>query len=250
MRRPVLAVLLLVLAATSACAESAETERRTLTVFAAASLTDVFEDIAADFEAEHPGVDVQLSFAGSSDLAQQIVEGAPADVFAAADERTMTTVVEAELAEEPERFATNRLTIAVPAGNPAGIERLADLSRPDVTTVLCAPQVPCGALSAQLLARAGVPARPASEESSVSGVLTAVSEGQADAGLVYVTDIARGGDRVAAVDPKTSSAEDIVRYPAAVLADTEHPDLAAAFVDFIVTGPGAERLRTAGFGAP
>ncbi|MFD1861190.1 molybdate ABC transporter substrate-binding protein [Aeromicrobium camelliae] len=250
MRRAVLAIVLLALATTAACSSSAESDRRTLTVFAAASLTDVFEEAAADFEAEHRGIDVVFSFAGSSDLAQQIVEGAPADVFAAADERTMSTVVDAGRAERARLFATNRLIIAVPAGNPAGVTDLADLARPDVTTVLCAPQVPCGALSLQVLERAGVAVRPASEESSVSGVLTAVGEGQADAGLVYVTDIERGNDRIEAVELADAAPEDVVRYPIAALHGSEQDELAAEFVDFIVSGTGAERLRAAGFGAP
>lgn len=250
MRRAVLALTLLALVTTAACASSAKGDRRTVTVFAAASLTEVFEEAAEDFEARHPGVDVVFAFAGSSDLAQQIVEGAPADVFAAADERTMSTVVEAGRVDRPALFATNRLTIAVPTGNPAGVGGLADLARTDVTTVLCAPQVPCGALSAQVLERAGVVVRPASEEASVSGVLAAVAEGQADAGLVYVTDIDRGDQRVESIDLAEAAPEDVVRYPIAVLNDVEQDDLAADFVAFIVSGAGAERLRAAGFGAP
>ncbi|WP_432507139.1 molybdate ABC transporter substrate-binding protein [Kineococcus arenarius] len=248
-RALVAAAAALVAALPAGCAD-ADGAGRTLTVFAAASLQEVFTEVAQDFERDHPGVDVALSAAGSSDLATQIAEGAPADVFASADEATMARVTGAGLtAGEPEVFATNVLTIATPAGNTAGVTSFADLARPGLAVVACAPQVPCGAAAQRVQEATGVALTPVSEESSVTDVLGKVTSGQADAGLVYATDVARAGDAVTAV-PFPEAAGAVNTYPVAALRDAADPALAAQFVD-AVTGPaGRQALLAAGFGVP
>lgn len=218
-----------------------------LDVYAAASLTEVMERIADQFEIENPEVDVRVTYGGSADLAAQIREGAPADVFASANEAQMDAVADL-MAAEPVLFAKNHLVIAVPAGNPAGVAGLADLESPDVVSVICAPQVPCGAATATLAQLDGLTLAPASEEQSVSDVLAKVATGQADAGVVYETDLSRaeGVDRVAIEGTERA----LTRYPVAPLADADDPDLAAAFVDYL-SGPVAfDALTEAGFGRP
>ncbi|WP_295779463.1 molybdate ABC transporter substrate-binding protein [uncultured Microbacterium sp.] len=216
----------------------------TVEVYAAASLQRSFDEIARAFEADHPGVTVSPVYDGSSTLATQIAEGAPADVFASADEKNMAKVV--DQAPEPQVFAGNTLVIAVPTGNPAGVETLADLSR--VTTVLCAPEVPCGAASRTLLSNAGVAVTPASSEQNVTAVLTKVAAGEADAGLVYATDVV-GRDDVEAIVPAGADAV-VNRYPIASLTDAPNPPAAAAFVEFVFSDAGQRILADAGFRAP
>lgn len=224
--------------------------RRTLTVFAAASLTDVFEQISADFEAEHPGVDVVLTHAGSSDLVTQIGQGAPADVLATADERTMSRAAsEGLIAGRPRIFATNSLTIAVQPGNPHRIARLADLADPELAVVRCAAPVPCGAVADEVLAAADVTLAPVSEENSVTDVLGKVTTGQADVGLVYTTDVARSGGAAEAV-AIPGAAQHATAYPIAVTAEAPEPELAAAFTDAILAEAAQAQLRAAGFGGP
>jgi molybdate transport system substrate-binding protein len=221
-----------------------------VTVFAAASLTGSFTDLAADFEAAHPGVSVDLNLAGSSDLATQIVEGAPADVFASADAKNMGTVVDAGLADgDPVDFATNVLEIAVPPGDPAGVRDLADLADPDLNVVVCAPAVPCGAATVAVTKAAGVTLTPVSEESSVTDVLGKVTSGEADAGLVYVTDVAAAGDAVEGI-PFAESSEAVNTYPIVALTDSREPDAAQAFVDYVAGPDGRAVLSAAGFGSP
>ncbi|MET0590135.1 MAG: molybdate ABC transporter substrate-binding protein [Naasia sp.] len=221
-----------------------------LTVYAAASLTDVFETIAQGFEEENPGVDVTFNFAGSSDLVAQLSEGAPADVFASADEKNMIAAADGGLLDgDDELFASNTLEIAVPAGNAARIASLADLARPDLRVVVCAPQVPCGAATQKVVEAAGVALTPVSEESSVTDVLAKVASGEADAGLVYVTDIARADGDVEGVPFDESSAA-VNRYPIATLAGSADPGLARAFADYVLGAAGQAALADAGFGAP
>jgi molybdate transport system substrate-binding protein len=220
----------------------------TVTVFAAASLKTSFTHIAERFEAQHPGTTVTLSFAGSADLAAQISQGAPADVFASADTRNMAKLQEAGLVDgEPRDFATNTLAIAVPPGNPAGITSFADLSRSGTRLVACARQVPCGAAAAAVAEHTGTTISPVSEENSVTDVLGKVISGEADAGLVYVTDVRSAGGRVDSV-PFPEAAGAVNAYPAAALAGGGNKGAAEEFLDF-VTGPeGQEILAAAGFG--
>ena len=241
-------------AASSGGTGDASAEERTLTVLAAASLRDVFTDLAADFEAEHDGVTVALSFAGSSDLGDQILAGAPADVFASADERNMDRVVEAGDASAPVAFATNTLTVVTPAGNPAGVESFADLARDDVKVVVCAPEVPCGGATDTVEEASGVTIHRVSEEANVTDVLGKVTAGESDAGLVYVTDATLAGDDVEVVEvPETAVA--VNTYPIAVVAAAadagpEQAALAQEWVDLVTGDAGRAALAGAGFGAP
>ncbi|HWV78524.1 MAG TPA: molybdate ABC transporter substrate-binding protein [Isoptericola sp.] len=254
MRTPLAAgVAALAVMALAGCGASAsgtgDAGTTTLTVFAAASLKGSFEDLAAQFEAAHEGVDVQLSFAGSSDLVAQIQQGAPADVFASADTANMDKLVADDLVGDPQDFATNTLEIAVPPGNPAGVETLADLASPGVKLVLCAPEVPCGAASVKVADAAGLDLRPVSEEQSVTDVLGKVTAGEADAGLVYVTDVAAAGDDVEGVE-LPESAEAVNTYPIAPVADSDRAELARQFVDLVLSSEGQQTLAGFGFAAP
>lgn len=220
----------------------------TITVFAAASLKGTFTELARTFEAENPGTTVALSFAGSSDLASQISQGAPADVFAPADLANMKKVQDAGLVDGAARnFATNTLAIAVAPGNPAGITALKDLARPGLKLVTCARQVPCGTAAATAAEAAGVALNPVSEENAVTDVLGKVASGEADAGLVYGTDIKSAGSKVAGIQfPESGSA--VNTYPIAGVAGGRNKAAARAFLD-LVTGPEGRRvLAAAGFG--
>lgn len=236
-------------AATPTPAATGEDLSGELTVYAAASLGAAFDELAAQFEAQHPDVDVlPISYDGSSTLATQVIEGAPADVFASADEKNMAKVTDAGLADDPALFATNTLVIAVPAGNPAAIDGIDDLAAPGATVVLCAPEVPCGAASQTLLADNGVTVTPASLEQNVTAVLTKVETGEADAGLVYATDV-RGNDEVESIE--AAGADQVVnRYPIVALNDAASPEIAAAFVGFVLSAEGRSVLKSYGFGAP
>lgn len=221
----------------------------TVTVFAAASLTESFGDIEKQFEEQNPGVDVVLNFGGSSTLAEQIVQGAPADVFAAANPQTMTTVVDASLATEQTIFVTNTLEIVVPAWNPGGVTGLADLARPELAIALCAQEVPCGAATEQAFAAAGLVAAPDTLEQDVKAVLTKVRLGEVDAGIVYRTDVkAAGGD---VVGIPFDEAEDVVNdYPISTLTDAPNPKPAKAFVEFVLSDAARSVFDETGFGVP
>src|SRR3954451_3110336 len=206
----------------------------TLTVFAAASLTTTFTEIGTEFESQHDGVEVELSFGGSSDLVAQLQQGAPADVFASADEANMDKVTGDGLqARDPVDFASNTLEIATPPGNPAAITSFADLAKDGVNIVVCAPEVPCGAAAAKAEAATGVTLHPVSEEQSVTDVLAKVSSGEADAGLVYVTDVTAAGDDVTGV-PFPESSSIVNTYPIVALEDSDHGDLAQEFVELVL----------------
>lgn len=220
-----------------------------LTVLAAASLRAPFAELATTFEQTHPGVEVTVSFGGSADLADQIEAGAPADVVATADETTMARLSDAGLVTTPRLFATNVLTIVVPTGNPSGVRSLADLGRRDVDVVLCAPEVPCGRAAAAVVDAAGVTPHTVSAEPSVTDVLAKVALGEADAGLVYVTDAATEPDDVETV-PAPEAADVVNRYPLAVLADPPSPDLADEWVALVTGEEGRSALSEAGFGTP
>lgn len=246
----VLASAVLALASCTSTSGAGDDAGRTLTVFAAASLQDSFEQLGEQFEQEHPGVEVRFSFAGSSDLVTQISQGAPADVIATANTATMDQLSAQDLlAGDPTAFATNTLTIAVVEGNPAGITGLEDLLAEDLDVVLCAPQVPCGAASETVEDAAGLQLSPVSEEQSVTEVLNKVAAGQADAGLVYTTDIARQGDAVDAVD-FAEAADAVNTYPIAPLADAPQQDLGREFTELVLRDEGRAVLGEDGFGAP
>lgn len=218
-----------------------------ITVFAAASLKKTFTQIGSDFEKAHPGTKVTFSFAGSSDLVAQIQQGAPADVFASADTKNMDKVTAESLtAATPVVFASNTLEIAVPPGNPAKVATLADLAKPGVKVVLCAPAVPCGSAAAKVEQAAGVDIKPVSEEQSVTDVLGKVSAGEADAGLVYVTDVKGAGDSVQGITFAQSSAA-ANAYPIAALKASRNAAVAAAFVDAVTSPAGQQVLAAAGF---
>jgi molybdate transport system substrate-binding protein len=222
----------------------------TVTVFAAASLKATFTDLAAQFEAKNPGTKVMLSFAGSSDLVTQITQGAPADVFASADTKNMAKLTDAKLLDgTATNFATNVLQIAVPPSNPASISSFADLAKPGARVVVCASQVPCGAAADAVEKAAGVTLTPVSEESSVTDVLGKVTSGEADAGLVYVTDVKGAGDKVKGIAfPESSGA--VNTYPIAAIGASRNKQLAQAFIAMVTGAEGQETLREAGFGTP
>jgi molybdate transport system substrate-binding protein len=222
----------------------------TLTVYAASSLTDAFTTIADDFEQAHDGVRVQLSFGGSSDLVAQLQQGAPADVFASADTANMDRLTADDLqAGDPQDFATNVLEIATPPDNPAGITAFDDLAEDGVKVVVCAPEVPCGAAAQRVEQEAGVTLHPVSEEQSVTDVLGKVTSGEADAGLVYVTDVRGAGDAVQGI-PFPEARKVVNTYPIVALEDADHPDLAQQFVDYVLGDRGQAVLADAGFGKP
>ena len=223
-------------------------EKTTLTVFAAASLTEVFDDVAEEFNKTEPDVEVKFSFAGSSDLVAQISEGAPADVIATADESTMNTLNSDDLlAGAPQIFASNTLTLAVPKGNPENIASSKDFTGKDL--VVCAPQVPCGAATDKWAHQNNVALDPVSEENSVTDVLGKVSAGQADAGIVYVTDAARGNGDVEQV--ALDGADKVInKYPAATVGASENQEAADEFVSFLKSDEAIRLFDDAGFSTP
>jgi molybdate transport system substrate-binding protein len=218
-------------------------------VFAAASLTQTFTQLGKEFQARHPGTRVTFSFGASSTLAQQIVQGAPADVFASASPTNMAQVVAAKHATSPRTFARNVMEIAVPTGNPARVAGLADLGRPSVKVVLCQPQVPCGSTAGKVFAKAKVVVRPVSLEADVKATLTKVELGEADAGVVYVTDVLSAGPRVRGV-PIPAMVNASTTYPIATLTGSTHAAAARAFVDFVLSDEAAGVLAAAGFQRP
>jgi molybdate transport system substrate-binding protein len=222
----------------------------TVTVFAAASLTDAFRTIGKDFETAQPGTEVEFNFAGSSTLARQIIEGAPADVFASADEENMKKVLNTgDVAGAPQPFAGNRLAIIVPRGNPKQVKALADLARLGMTVSLAAPAVPVGHYAVEAFGKAGSPVPSASNEADVKAVVTRVSMGEADAGVVYVTDAAAGGDTIETIT--IPDAHNVTaRYPIATLSHAPDAAGAKAFVAYVLSPPGRSVLTRAGFLAP
>ena len=219
----------------------------TLHVFAAASLQEPFEELGEQFESEHEGVSVEFTFTGSSGLVTQIQEGAPADVFASADEANMAKLVDDGLnGSEPVDFATNTLMIAVPAGNPAGITDLASLTEDGVDLVVCAPEVPCGAATETAEEGAGLEFAPVSEEQSVTNVLNKVTTGEADAGLVYVTDVMKAGEDVEGIEfPEAGSA--VNTYPITTVQSSDQVELGQTFIDLVTGEEGQSVLAEYGF---
>jgi molybdate transport system substrate-binding protein len=223
---------------------------QTITVFAAASLTGTFTELGKQFEAEHPGTKVTFSFGASSTLATQITQGAPADVFAAANTTTMQPVTKAgEAVGRSPIFAKNRLEIAVPKGNPAHIQSLAAFGDPRIKTVLCATQVPCGSAAAQVFKLAGITPKPVTYAADVKAALSQVALGEADAALVYRTDILAAGDKVQGLDfPESKHV--INEYPIVVLKASAHQNVAREFVSYVLSANGRTVLEKAGFEAP
>lgn len=246
------AFLCLALLGTTACggASGGAEQDRTLTVLAAASLTETFTELGQRFEADHPGVDVRLAFDSSATLAAQVVEGAPADVLATADATTMQSVVDAgATTADPRVFATNHLVLVTPVGNPAGVQALADLDDPSVSYVVCVQTAPCGVLAADLLTGEGVSAEPVSREVDVKAVLSKVTLDEADAGLVYASDAVAAGEDVERIDVPAAEA-DRTEYLVAPVEQAGEPDLAADWVDLLLSPEGRQVLRDAGFTGP
>ena len=217
-------------------------------VSAAASLTDAFTDIEAAFEAEHPEVDVILNLGGSSSLREQILEGAPVDVFASANASNMGRIAEAGLISGPPQvFASNLLRIAVPVGNPAGITGLEDFGRTELLIGLCAAAVPCGAFARQALDNAGVIAAIDTNEPDVRALLPNVEAGELDAGITYVTDVASTDGAVEGVDIP-ADVNVAAEYPIATLAAAPNAGGGAAFVAFVLSEEGRTILASHGFG--
>jgi molybdate transport system substrate-binding protein len=221
-----------------------------LIVFAAASLKKSFTDIGEQFKTDNPGSEIEFNFAGSSDLVTQLTQGAPGDVFASADTKNMDKAAQAGLlAGDPVNFASNTLTIVVAPGNPKKIASFKDLTQPGLSVIVCAPQVPCGSATQKVEKASGVQLNPVSEESQVTDVLTKVTSGQADAGLVYVTDAQGAGNKVTAVAfPEAAGA--VNTYPIAVLKQAKNSELARRFIDAVTGEAGQKVLSAAGFAKP
>jgi molybdate transport system substrate-binding protein len=245
-RLPVLALAVLLPLAACGAGDDGPEAAPELTVLAAASLTDVFGQLATGFEEQHD-VDVTFSFGSSTDLAEQVADGAPGDVLATADSTSIGVAEDAGVTGEVETFATNVLTIVVPRDNPAGVESLDDLA--DATWVRCADEVPCGKVALAVLDSAGVTAEPASLEEDVRATLDKVVAGAADAGLVYATDAVAAADDVDAVAIPGAD-DDPTSYYVATLEQSEDGALAADWVAWVTSEEGRQILADAGFGAP
>jgi molybdate transport system substrate-binding protein len=219
----------------------------TLTVLAASSLTDAFQHAAKQYEDRNPGTHIRFSFAGSQSLAAQVRQGAPADVLVTANEPTMKSV--ASDVDKPVTIATNRLTIVTEPGDPHHVESLQDLTDPHLKVVLAAPQVPAGSYSKKILAKQHLSVHPVSLESDVRSVLTKVELGEADAGIVYVSDAHAAGKKVSTV-PIPAQQNAVAHYPAAVVKDSRHPKAAAAFAHYLTTTAGFAFLSDEGFLKP
>jgi molybdate transport system substrate-binding protein len=246
-----LAAAALVAGAVSSCGgddDGSAGGKSTLTVFAASSLTETFAALEKAFEKDHPGVDVVVSFDSSSALATQIVNGSPADVLATADQQSMQIMVDAgDNAATPKSFASNTMTVVTPPDNPAGITSVKDIDRGDF--VLCDPSVPCGDVAGQILRNAGVAAKPASYGEKVTAVLDTVELGEADAGMVYVTDAQAAGDKVHAIAiPKSLNV--VTPYFIAAVKGSGNADLANEWISLVESQAGQGVLQKAGFGAP
>lgn len=220
-----------------------------VTVFAAASLQDAFEELAASFQDAHPGARIAFDFQGSQDLVTALDGGSPADVLATANNSTMTDAANKGLVGEQTEFATNVLTLIVPAGNPAGVTGINDGSLDGADLVVCAPEVPCGEATKKLAAALGVTLNPVSEEQKVTDVRGKVESGEAQAGIVYTTDAAQAGDKVETIALPANSV--INHYPIALTKSAANSQAAQAFIDYILSPEGQKVLQdTYGFGAP
>lgn len=241
------ALLLAAVAVVASCGGSAD-DRQPVLVMAAASLTDAFADIEAAFESAHPEIDIQLNLAGSASLREQILQGAPADVFASANYETMQVIVDAGLATTPTVFATNELVIAVPLANSAEVQSLGDLANDDLIVGLCAAGVPCGDFARLALTQAGVEASVDTNEGDVRALVTKIAADELDAGIVYATDVRADSEVTALALPDSVDVQ--VNYPIARLTHSADSPAAQQFVDFVVGPSGQEILTSHGFGAP
>ena len=238
--------------ASSAASNSAAAAKPTgtLVVFAATSLTDAFNKIGDQFEAANPGVTVKFNYQGSSSLATSINQGAPADVFASAAPSNMKTVTDAgEASSTPKNFATNSGEIMVEKGNPKHITSVSNLSNSAIKTVVCAPEVPCGQVATAIFKNANVTVKPVSEETNVGGVVTKVTLGEADAGIVYVTDVKANADKATGVTIPADQ-NDTTEYPIAELKSAPNPTAAAAFISYVLGPKGQAVLTSFGFQPP
>jgi molybdate transport system substrate-binding protein len=223
-------------------------DHTTITVLAASSLTGTFTELGKEFEDQHPGVTVKFAFDSSATLAQQATQGAPADVLATADTTTMDSATSAQ-ASTPRVFASNEMVLATPKSNPGHVTSFADLDRSSVEFVVCVPTAPCGRIAQALLDQDHVTGKPVSEEVDVKSVLAKLTEGEADAGIVYTSDAVAAGDQVSAI-PIPGSRKQLTTYPIVTLSQSEHANLAQAFVDLVTGSTGRRTLQQAGFGKP
>jgi molybdate transport system substrate-binding protein len=233
----------------SPAASSSASATGTITVFAASSLKETFTELGKQFQAAHPGDTVKFSFGASSTLATQITEGAPADVFASAAPKNMTTVVSAGDASNPQDFAKNTAEIAVPPSNPASVTSVNDLAKSSVKTALCQPKVPCGVVAEGVFKNAGITVKPVTLQPDVKSVLTQVELGNVDAGVVYVTDVKAAGSKVKGVTiPANVNAS--TQYPIAAITSSKEMSIAQAFVAYVLSPTGQSVLSAAGFEKP
>ena len=234
---------------TSSPSASPASSTGTITVFAAASLTESFTQLGKQFEAAHPGDTVKFSFGPSSGLAEQITSGAPADVFASAAPGNMDDVVSAGDAASPQNFAKNTMEVATPPDNPGNVESVKDLADDSVKVALCQPQVPCGVVAAKVFKNAGITVKPVTLQPDVKSVLTQVETGNVDAGMVYVTDVQAAGSKVNGVTiPASDNASTL--YPIATINSSKHKSIAQAFMNYVLSPAGQQVLKAAGFESP
>jgi molybdate transport system substrate-binding protein len=220
-----------------------------LTVFAAASLTDAFDEVGAAFEEANPDVSIEFNYGASSALREQILAGAPADVFASANTSNMDQVVDTGAATDPQDFVTNQLQIVVPAENPGGVAGLDAFADADLLIGLCAEEVPCGEFGREALANAQVTPSVDTNEPDVRALLTKVEAGELDAGIVYVTDVLAASDAVEGIDIP-ADVNVTATYPIAALSEAGNAEVAAAFVEFVLSDDGQEILESFGFDSP
>ena len=221
----------------------------TITVFAAASLTETFTQLGKQFESAHPGDAVKFSFGPSSGLATQITSGAPADVFASAAPGNMQDVVSAGDASNPQNFAKNTMEVAVPPDNPAKVTSVNDLAKHSVKVALCQPQVPCGEVAAEVFKNVGITVKPVTLQPDVKSVLTQVETGNVDAGMVYVTDVMAAGSKVKGVAIAANDNASTL-YPIATVSSSKEKSIANAFVAYVLSPAGQSVLTAAGFEKP
>ena len=256
MRRFAVIAAVLAAAAAAGCSSSTSSPSAggspatgTITVFAAASLTESFTQLGKQFEAAHPGDTVKFSFGPSSGLATQITSGAPADVFASAAPGNMDDVVNAGDASSPQNFAKNTMEVATPPDNPGNVNSVNDLAKGSVKVALCQPQVPCGVVAAEVFKNAGITVKPVTLQPDVKSVLTQVETGNVDAGMVYVTDVQAAGSKVNGVTiPASDNASTL--YPIATINSSKHKSIAQAFMNYVLSPAGQQVLKAAGFESP